>query len=90
MENAQHDENEVPNDKSGGQQVYEFEGVRIFFLQFHTSLAGMFHLLEKRTEFDTPFVINESLWEQSAAVTAFENSGTQVNILAIAQPPKAS
>ena len=90
MENAQHDENEVPNDKSSGQQVYEFESVRIFFLQFHAGLARVLHLLEKRTEFDAPFVIDESLGEQSATVTISEDSGTQVNILSIAHGCEAS
>ena len=90
MENAQHDENEVPNDKSSGQQVYEFEGVWIFFPQFYTSLAGMFHLPEKRTELDAPFVIDESLREESATVTIGEDSGTQVNILAIAHGSKTA
>ena len=50
----------------------------------------MLHLTEERTEFDAPFVVDESLREKSAAASIFENSGTQVDIFSITHRSKAS
>ena len=89
VEDAQHDQNQVADHECGGQKVDDLERFGIFFLQDDTRLAAVFHLTEKRAELDTAFVIDKSIREETATVTICEDSGTQVNILAIAQRSEA-
>ena len=70
--------------------MHQLESFWILVLQDHTSLARMFHLTEERAEPDAPFVVDESFGEKAAAVTAFENPGTQVDVFAIAHGCKAA
>ena len=63
--------------------MHKFESLRVFFSKNDSRLARMFHLTEERAELDTPFVINKGFREKAAAVTAFEDPGTQVDILSI-------
>ena len=50
----------------------------------------MLHLSEERTELDPPFVIDKSFWEKPATIAAFEDSGAQVDVLAITHRSKAT
>ena len=69
--------------------MHKFESLRVFVLQNDTRLARMFHLTEKRAEFDSPFVIDEGIREESATVTVGEDSGTQVDVLSITHRSEA-
>lgn len=70
--------------------MHELECLGVFVFQDDPCLTRMLHLTEKRAEFDTSFMIYESLGEKPAAVTSFENSGTQVDVLAITHGSEAA
>ena len=50
----------------------------------------MLHLSEERTELDAPFVIDEGLGEEAAAVAVFEDTRAQVDVLTVTHGGKAS
>ena len=83
MHDAGHSQKHIPDDEGSWQEVDELEGLGIFVFQDDACLARMFHLTEKRTEFDSSFVKDERIGEESATVTVFENPGTQVDVFAI-------
>ena len=89
VENAQQDQNQVADYKSGGQEMDKLESLGILVLQNHTRLARMLHLTEERAELDPPFMVDESLWEKPATIAAFEDSSAQVDVLAITHRSEA-
>ena len=90
MEECHDDQEQVAHDKGRRQQMHELEGVRVFLFQDDTRLARVFHLSEKRTELDSTLVVNESLWEKPTGISIGKDSGTQVDVLAVAHGSKAS
>ena len=50
----------------------------------------MLHLTEERAELDPPFMVDKSIWKKPATIAAFEDSGAQVDVLAITHRSKAS
>ena len=86
---SQHQQN-IADHKGSGQEVDEFEGLGVFVLQDDTRLARVLHLAEKRAELDTPFVIDEGLGEETAAIAAFEDPGAQVDVLSITHGSEAA
>ena len=70
--------------------MHQLEGLRVSPFEHHTSFAGMLYLLKERAELDAAFVIDVSLWKESAFVTCLEKAGAQVDVLSVTQFVKAS
>lgn len=90
VKDAQHNQQQVANHESGGQEVDKLESFWIFVFQYHSCFSRMLHLAEKRTEPDTSFVIDKGIWEETAAVTAFEDPRAQIDVFAITHGSETS